>query len=123
MTRNNFRLSPSLALNRGPAGTDIASNSDKPTSQHSLDENRVYSVLLYCSRRIRFSSKGDPHEHIHRHDFLRQRLYNPPVGFWEVLWVPAAIHPFLCLKVPSFVKTHKRQEGHSPKPLEVSTTA
>ncbi len=25
---------------------DIASNSDKPTSQHSLDENRVYSVLL-----------------------------------------------------------------------------
>lgn len=25
---------------------DIASNSDKPTSQHSLDEKRVYSVLL-----------------------------------------------------------------------------
>src|ERR1700693_113200 len=68
---------PSLALNRGPASTDIASNSDKPTSQHSLDENRVYSVLLYCSRRIRFSSKGDSHEHIHRHDFLRQRLHNP----------------------------------------------
>jgi len=41
-----FRNGPSSALNRGPASTDIASNSDKPTSQHSLDEKRVYSVLL-----------------------------------------------------------------------------
>src|SRR3981081_4773449 len=29
--------SPSPALNRGPASTDIASNSNKPTSQQSLD--------------------------------------------------------------------------------------
>jgi len=41
-----FPVSPSPALNRGPASTDMASNSDKPTSQHSLDENHVYSVLL-----------------------------------------------------------------------------
>src|SRR5882762_6419019 len=39
--------------------SDIASNSDKPTSQHSLDENRVYSVLLYClaSHPIQIASK------------------------------------------------------------------
>jgi len=36
---------------------EIASNSDKPTSQHSLDEN--WRILFCCiaSRRIRFSSK------------------------------------------------------------------
>ena len=32
-----------------------------------------------ASRLIRFSSKGDPHEHIHSHDFLRQRLHNPRI--------------------------------------------
>ena len=39
---------------------DIASNSDKPTSQHSLDENRVYSVLLYClaSHPIQFERRS-----------------------------------------------------------------
>src|SRR5437879_10661509 len=56
-----------------------ASNSDKSTSQHSL-EKTVY--ILFCcnaSRRIRFSSKGDHHERIHRHDLLRHRLHNPRV--------------------------------------------
>src|SRR6266436_406807 len=55
-TTDNFRV----ALNRGPASTDIASNSDKPTSQHSLDENRVYSVLLYClaSHPIQFERRS-----------------------------------------------------------------
>jgi hypothetical protein len=39
----------------GPASADIASNSDKPTSQHSLDENHY---ILFCgnaSRRSRFN--------------------------------------------------------------------
>jgi len=43
---DRFRIARENALNRGPATTDTASNSDKSTSQHSLDENRVYSVLL-----------------------------------------------------------------------------
>src|SRR4029077_5718552 len=34
------------ALNRGPASTEIASNSHKPTLQDSLDEKRVYTTLL-----------------------------------------------------------------------------
>src|SRR5207245_7897927 len=40
------------------------------------------SYTLFCcnaSRRIRFSSKGDLHERIHRHDLLRQRLRYPRV--------------------------------------------
>jgi hypothetical protein len=37
-------VSPSPASNRGPASTDMASNSDKPRSHHSLDENCVYSA-------------------------------------------------------------------------------
>src|SRR6266850_3396369 len=53
-------VSPSSANNRGPESTDIASNSDKPKSQHSLDENRVYSVLLYClaSHPIQFERRS-----------------------------------------------------------------
>jgi hypothetical protein len=50
----------STALNRGPASADIASNSGKPTSQHSLHEYRVYSVLLYClaSHPIQFERRS-----------------------------------------------------------------
>jgi hypothetical protein len=50
----------SPALNRGPASTDIASNSGKPTSKQSLHENRVYSVLLYClaSHPIQFERRS-----------------------------------------------------------------
>ena len=72
----------------------MASNSDKPTLQHSLDET-VY--ILFCSnasRRIRFSLNGDPHECVRRHDLLRQCLHNP--AFWESLWWVAGSKAVLC---------------------------
>ena len=64
---------------------DIASNSDKPTSQHSLDENRVYSVLLYClaSHPIQFG----------------RRSYTTP-AFWERLRSVVQVHPGPPFKSP-----------------------
>ena len=65
--------------------------------------------MLYCLASYPIQFEGSPHEHSRRHEFLRERLYNP--AFWERLWRTAGIQSVFCFIVAYIVYGQQPQVG------------
>jgi len=88
-----------------------------PTSNIADSLEKTAYILFCCnaSRRIRFSSKGDPHERIHRHDSSAS-VYTTP-AFWNVCGGQTGIQSVLCFIVAYIVYGHQPQVGASADAL------
>src|SRR4051812_29601631 len=94
---------------QGPASTNIVSNSDNRTSQHSLDENRVYCSAV-IPRVASDSFRKDNLMNASTATISSSSVYTTP-AFWERLWRTAGIQSFLCFLVAYIVYGHQPQIG------------
>src|SRR6266481_1602115 len=105
----------SPALNRGLASRDIASSSDKPTWQLSLDEKRVYSSAV-ISRIASDSFRKEILMSASTGTTSSDSVYTTP-AFWERLWRTAGIQSIFCFIVAYIVYGHQSQVGASADAL------
>src|SRR5438445_13662047 len=97
------------------SSADMACNSDKPTSQHSLDENRILCSAV-MPRVASDSVRKEIFMSASTGTTSSASAYATP-AFWERLWRTAGIQSIFCFIVAYFFYGYQPQVGASADAL------